>query len=378
MEYVEGKELRQYFRMANRFDLIDVFELMKQLLLALDYSHRQGVVHRDIKPANLMILPGMKLKIMDFGIARIESSSLTQVGTVVGTPTHMAPEQLAGLPADGRADVWSAGVILYELLTGVSPFMGDTPVVVMNKVLQAEPDPPSRLVPSLPEAFDGVVARALGKKADDRFQSAREFHAALLAAFQGRAVRARRSDGDPERTLDPQAAAKVEASRAASGPASASYTLPPDRLSEVERSLSRSIGPLAKVLIRQAQAHSSNASEFFDHIAGHIEDEAERKAFLDKLANLRRAEATAPPSPAPVPPAASATASPAPAPRAELTPEMLSTAEKRLASYVGPLARVLIREAAGKSGNLRELYAQLALHIDDEAERKAFLGSLGR
>ena len=102
MEYVEGKELRQYFRMANRFDLIDVFEIMKQLLLALDYSHRQGVVHRDIKPANLMILPGMKLKIMDFGIARIESSSLTQVGTVVGTPTHMSPEQLAGLPADQK------------------------------------------------------------------------------------------------------------------------------------------------------------------------------------------------------------------------------------------------------------------------------------
>ncbi|MBK7658134.1 MAG: serine/threonine protein kinase [Betaproteobacteria bacterium] len=378
MEYVEGKELRQYFRMANRFDLIDVFEIMKQLLLALDYSHRQGVVHRDIKPANLMILPGMKLKIMDFGIARIESSSLTQVGTVVGTPTHMSPEQLAGLPADGRADVWSAGVILYELLTGVSPFMGDTPVVVMNKVLQAQPDPPSRLVPSLPEAFDAVVARALGKKADERFQSAREFHAALLAAFQGRAVQARRGAGDPERTLDPQAAAKVEASRTAGGAASASYTLPPDKLLEVERSLSRSIGPLAGVLIKQAQARSTSANEFFDHIAAHIEDESERKAFLDKLANLRRAQAPEAPSPAPPSPAGATRSGSAPAARAEITSEMLSTAEKRLASYVGPLARVLIKDAAGKSGNLRELYAQLAEHIDDEAERKAFLGSLGR
>ena len=375
MEYVEGKELRQYFRMANRFDLIDVFEIMKQLLLALDYSHRQGVVHRDIKPANLMILPGMKLKIMDFGIARIESSSLTQVGTVVGTPTHMAPEQLAGLPADGRADVWSAGVILYELLTGVSPFMGDTPVVVMNKVLQSQPDPPSRLVPSLPEAFDGVVARALGKRAEDRFQSAREFHAALLAAFQGRAVQARRHDADPERTLDPQSAAKVEASRSAGGAAGASYTLPPDKLSEVERSLSRSIGPLAKVLIRQAQARSSNANEFFGHIAAHIEDESERKAFLEKLEGLRRTQAGAPP---PSEPAAASPPGPAPAARAELTPEMLSTAEKRLANHVGPLARLLVKEAAGKSGNLRELYAQLADHIDDEAERKAFLAALGR
>jgi serine/threonine-protein kinase len=274
----------------------------------------------------------------------------------------MAPEQLAGLPADGRADVWSAGVILYELLTGVSPFMGDTPVVVMNKVLQAEPDPPSRLVPSLPEAFDGVVARALGKKADDRFQSAREFHAALLAAFQGRAVRARRSDGDPERTLDPQAAAKVEASRAASGPASASYTLPPDRLSEVERSLSRSIGPLAKVLIRQAQAHSSNASEFFDHIAGPHRGRIRAQGLpRRKLANLRRARGPRRRLRPPPSPAGATRSSSAPAARAEITSEMLSTAGKRLASYVRPLARVLI-EAAGKSGTCGAVRAARRTH----------------
>lgn len=376
MEYVEGKELRQYFRMANRFDLIDVFEIMKQLLLALDYSHRQGVVHRDIKPANLMILPGMKLKIMDFGIARIESSSLTQVGTVVGTPTHMSPEQLAGQPADGRSDVWSCGVILYELLTGVSPFMGDTPAVVMHKVLQAQPDPPSRLVPSLPEAFDAVVAKALGKKPEDRFPSAREFHAALLAAFQGRGSAVRRVASDPERTLDPATAARVEASRSAPAAVSASYTLPPDRLPEVERSLSRSIGPLAKVLIKQAQERSRNAKEFFDHLAAHIEDESEREAFLAKLGDLRRKEAAAL---SPAATRADAPAAPAPAaPRPALTPEQLASAEKRLASYVGPLARLLIKEAAGKSGTLAELYTQLAAHIDDEAERKAFLASLGR
>jgi serine/threonine-protein kinase len=302
------------------------------------------------------------------------------VGTVVGTPTHMAPEQLAGLPADGRADVWSSGVILYELLTGVSPFMGDTPAVVMHKVLQAQPDPPSRVVPSLPEAFDAVVARALGKKPEERFQSAREFHAALLAAFQGRAVPSRRGEPDAERTLGPGSAAKVEASRAASPAVSASYILPPDKLPEVERSLSRSIGPLAKVLIKQAQERSKNAGEFFEHLAAHIEDEGERKAFLDKLATLRRAEATAPPAPAPGAAATKGAASQAgaQAARVALTPEVLATAEKRLANHVGPLARVLIKDAAGKSGNLAELYAQLAEHIDDEAERKAFLASLGR
>ena len=159
---------------------------MKQLLAALDYSHKQGVVHRDIKPANLMITPGPKVKVMDFGIARLESSSLTQVGTVVGTPTHMSPEQLMGLTADGRADLWSSGVILYELLTGVSPFLADTPATVMHKVLQREPDKPSTLIPTLPPGFDGVIARALAKKADERFQTAREFQAALLQALQGK------------------------------------------------------------------------------------------------------------------------------------------------------------------------------------------------
>ena len=218
MEYVEGKELRSYFRMGNRFDLIDVFELMKQLLAALDYSHRQGVVHRDIKPANLMILDAKKLKVMDFGIARITSSSLTQVGTVVGTPTHMSPEQLMGLPADGRADIWSAGVILYELLTGVSPFMADTPATVMHKVLQGLPDPPSVMVPSLPGAFDAVVGRALQKKPEDRYPTAREFAAALLAAFQGKArhAMAQRGDAAAERTLSPTDAARVESTRGAS------------------------------------------------------------------------------------------------------------------------------------------------------------------
>src|SRR5438067_45925 len=101
MEYVEGEELKRMLTGGKRFELIDIFEIMKQLLTALDYSHKQGVVHRDIKPANLMIMPGPKVKVMDFGIARLESSSLTRTGTAIGTPTHMSPEQLMGHTADG-------------------------------------------------------------------------------------------------------------------------------------------------------------------------------------------------------------------------------------------------------------------------------------
>src|SRR5258706_8424628 len=110
---------------------------MKQLLAALDYSHKQGVVHRDIKPANLIILPGPKVKVMDFGIARLESSNLTQTGTAIGTPTHMAPDHLMGHTAAGPADLWASGVILYDLLTGVRPFPADSPAAVTHTLLHA-------------------------------------------------------------------------------------------------------------------------------------------------------------------------------------------------------------------------------------------------
>ncbi len=364
MEYVEGKELRQWFRSGARFDLIDVFELMKQLLVALDYSHRQGVIHRDIKPANLMVLDGMKLKVMDFGIARIESSSLTQVGTVVGTPTHMAPEQLTGLPADARCDLWSAGVILYELLTGANPFMADTPAAVMHKVLQVQPDPPSVRQPSLPKGFDAVAARALAKRPEERFQGAREFHAAMLHAFQGKAIAAPRAITGTEHTLAPSARPKV-----AAPPPAPALALPPETVLEVERSLSRFIGPLAKMLVRDAQAKAASADDFLRALAGHIDDEAERTAFLAKLSGVRRVESTTPPA------ARTAAAAAAPA-REAFPPEVLASAERRLATFVGPLARVLIKDAAGQSGNLKDLYRQLAAHIDDEAERREFLASL--
>src|SRR5258708_32433517 len=123
MEYVEGEELKRMLQSGRRFELIEVFEIMKQLLGALDYSHKQGVVHRDIKPANLMITPGPKVKVMDFGIARLESASLTQVGTVGGAPTHMSPAPSTAPTAAGPADLWASGVALYELLPGLSPVL---------------------------------------------------------------------------------------------------------------------------------------------------------------------------------------------------------------------------------------------------------------
>ncbi len=359
MEYVEGQELRRMLANGPRFELIDVFEIMKQLLAALDYSHKQGVVHRDIKPANLMIQPGPKVKIMDFGIARLDSSSLTQVGTVIGTPTHMAPEQLIGLPADGRSDLWSAGVILYELLTGNSPFLAATPATVMHNVLQLEPEKPTLANAALPPGFDNIIARALAKKPEQRFQTAREFSATLVQALQGKPV---------------SGTATARAAPAAT-PARPAVALSPESLAEIERSLSRHMGPMAGVLIQRGHAQAKSVEEFFRLLADNIPDDAEQAAFLKKMRTVKTvagadAAATMVPGKAPLGKAAAATA--------QFPPEVLAQAERALASYVGPLARLLIKDAASKSGNLKDLYTQLAAHIDSEDERRAFLALLGR
>src|SRR5215467_7670805 len=175
MEYVQGRELKACFEANERFRIPDIVRIMTQILGALAYSHRQGVVHRDVKPANIFLLGEGAVKVADFGIAHIEASNLTQVGTVMGTPSYMSPEQIMGLPVDGRSDLFSAGVILYQFLTGERPFAGATATTTMQKVLKEEPLAPSTLNVQLPPALDGVVRKALAKRADERFQTAQEF-----------------------------------------------------------------------------------------------------------------------------------------------------------------------------------------------------------
>ena len=181
MECVHGRELKECFETNERFKIADIVRIMAQILNALDYSHRQGVIHRDIKPANIFLMADGSVKVADFGIAHIESSNLTQVGTVLGTPSYMSPEQIQGLPVDGRSDLFSAGVVFYQFLTGERPFAGSASTT-MQKVLKEDPLPPSTLNVQLPPAIDVVVRKALAKRADDRYQTAQEFADAIRAA----------------------------------------------------------------------------------------------------------------------------------------------------------------------------------------------------
>ena len=194
MEFVEGRDLRDHFASGERFREADSVRIVCDILAALEYSHARGVVHRDIKPANVFLRADGTVKVADFGIAHVESSSLTQAGSVIGTPGYMSPEQVLGLPVDGRSDLFSVGVILYQFVTGERPFSGSA-TTTAQKVLKEDPLPPSTLNVQLPEAFDIVVRRALAKRPEERFQTAAEFATALRAAAgqRGAAVMTPRS-----------------------------------------------------------------------------------------------------------------------------------------------------------------------------------------
>jgi hypothetical protein len=175
--------------------MAEIVRIMGQLLEALDFSHKNGVVHRDIKPANIILLKDGTVKVADFGIARVESSNLTQAGSVLGTPSYMSPEQFMGQTVDGRSDLFSAGVILYQFLTGEKPFTGAL-TTIMHKVLKEEPAAPSELNVQVPRPFDALIGKALAKRPDERFQNGREFAIALKMAAAGQAV-----PGDSDATL---------------------------------------------------------------------------------------------------------------------------------------------------------------------------------
>lgn len=183
MEYVEGRELKDYFDRQERFPMAEIVRIMGEILDALGHAHAHGITHRDIKPANIFVLASGQAKVGDFGIARIESSNLTQAGSVLGTPAYMSPEQFMGQTVDGRSDLFSAGVILYQFLTGEKPFAGQL-TTIMHKVLKEDPIAPSELNVTVPTVFDAVIRKAMAKRPADRYQSAREFTDGLRAAAQ--------------------------------------------------------------------------------------------------------------------------------------------------------------------------------------------------
>ena len=190
MEYVEGRTLEDYLSGGGRIMPDRAIEIAEDVCGALSAAHAQGVIHRDIKPGNIMLTPAGQVKVADFGIARITTTAETvaQTAAVLGTASYLSPEQAQGQPVDGRSDIYSLGCVLYEMVTGRAPFLGDSPVAVASKHVLEQPTLPSKLNRDVTPDLDAVISRALAKNPANRYQSAEEFRADLDRVRRGMPV----------------------------------------------------------------------------------------------------------------------------------------------------------------------------------------------
>jgi len=222
MEFVNGRTLKEVLAQEQRIQPRRALEMIADICAALEFSHRHGIIHRDIKPGNVMITQNGQVKVMDFGIARALASgatTMTQTSAVIGTAQYLSPEQARGEAVDARSDVYAAGCVLFELLVGHPPFVGDSPVSVAYQHVREDPKAPSDVNPEVPPAVDAIVLKALAKNPLNRYQSAQEMRADALRAVAGRPVMATpvmteaetiAMQGGPQRQWHPQAATTVQ------------------------------------------------------------------------------------------------------------------------------------------------------------------------
>src|ERR671910_2148928 len=185
MELLQGRNLKEVVRDHGALDPALAVDIVLQILRAARFAHQRGVIHRDIKPHNVIVDQEGRAKVTDFGIARAGASDMTETGSIMGTAQYLSPEQAQGHPVDARADLYAVGVVLYELLCGVPPFDGDSPVTIALKQVSEEPVPPRLRNPAVPPGLDAVVLRALRKDPADRYQDADQFIAALESVLSG-------------------------------------------------------------------------------------------------------------------------------------------------------------------------------------------------
>jgi serine/threonine-protein kinase len=242
MEFVDGRNLADVIKKGERYTLDRVCEIVQQVAEALGYAHRQGVIHRDIKPANILmtskaVYGSERPRITDFGIAKLASSDITTTGQLLGTPSFMPPEQFTGSPIDGRADLFSLGVILYSLATGEQPFPGETMTAVSYKVVYTEPIPPAKLNPAIPARYEALILKALAKSPSDRFQTGEEMAQELASMRVGSGT-----------TISPSAnfAPPPANSDVTLGPGSAGAFLPPAQAVTADRTAKQGQAPAPK------------------------------------------------------------------------------------------------------------------------------------
>jgi serine/threonine-protein kinase len=252
MELVTGKTLRDLIREGRKIMPERALEITSGVLEALDYSHRAGIVHRDIKPGNVMLTPQGQVKVMDFGIARAvadTTSDMTQTAAVIGTAQYLSPEQARGETVDARSDLYSTGCLLYELLTGRPPFVGESPVSVAYQHVREQPVPPSSFDPDIPPEVDAVVLKALAKGREERYQSAAEMRQDIHRVLAGQQVTAPMAAVAETRAMAGTAVAPAAATQALRQTQANDLLPPDDGLDEAEAARARRNRGLAYFLL---------------------------------------------------------------------------------------------------------------------------------
>jgi len=380
MEYVAGLSLHELLSPRDRLPLADTLSIVVQLLDALECAHAQGVWHRDIKPANLLLTGDGCLKVTDFGIARIEGGDRTHHTTVLGSPGYMAPERYTDEAPDGRVDIFSCGVLLYELLAGVAPFRG-TAGTVMYQVMHDDPPPPSTLAldPRVPAAFDAVVARALAKRAQDRYPDAGRMRAALLEAAdmpvapRVRTETMRRLHAAREATptqFFPRAKAAMPGGGAPPADGSTPQGWDAKALLAIEQLLRTQLGPMTRYVVRDATRRAPDLRGLVATLAAEVLDPGERETFL---ARARRALPALAGTDGPVRHAELPVLGTTP-----MQPALIEQAARLLAEQIGPIAFVLARRAACGSATREAFFAALAQAAAADIDPKALLARLWR
>ena len=234
MEFLDGRTLKELIVSRGAAPINVAIEYGRQILSALRFAHRHGIVHRDIKPHNVLVDAEGRVKVTDFGIARAGTSQMTETGSIVGTAQYLSPEQARGGEVDPRSDLYSLGVVLYELLTGKTPFDGETPVEIAMKHLSNAPKPPSKLRSEIPPELDKVVLRALAKNPDERYQSADEMEADLERVARGAPVSAATAATQILPAAPPVATDPTSATMIAPPPTTRARDVPPPPVIEEE------------------------------------------------------------------------------------------------------------------------------------------------
>jgi serine/threonine protein kinase len=354
MELVEGQSLDQLIKSSGPLAQGRSLAIITQVLSALGFAHANGIVHRDIKPSNIMVLPGDQVKVADFGIARLEASEFTIVGDLLGTPAYMAPEQLSGGPVDHRTDLFAAGVILFEMLTGVKPFRGKSITEIISFMEKRGPEDIRALNPAVPEAMKRVIAKSVAFDPAQRYADAPAFSRAVADAMPG-------LPGE----------AQLTANGAQTG-SRASFSA--ELLREAERDLATFIGPMASIVVKRAVRNASDLLELYELLSRQVANPKDRTEFLAR-GRQRAAAGFGRPRPPPGPTPAKTIERQSVSTPQPPNPASIVAIESDLTRYIGPIARILVKRELGKFESLAKLCLVLATHI--ERERRAFLNAHG-